>query len=511
MPSAPERRPLLPDLPLSWLVATGYVACLLVTLLLLGLVLHQLVSRYLWWSTQVRMVQQARAALGLAEGPRNQRPTLAELASRDPQELVRALADTGMTVRILDPAGRVLAEAGQGVRWMPLPGPERLEEVRQVRSGRRLGSVSWVGDARRRRLMMVLVPLGPPDQARLFLQAGSQYRFVEELNSELARLLGWTGLVALALGIGASLVVGRLIARPLQRLASTARRVAEGDLAARTGIAGGRSEIRAVASAFDEMVERLEESFAAQARFVADASHELRTPLTAIGGMAELLQGASREERARALATMEREVDRMGRLVDDLLVLSRTEGGSPGRPPTAFDLGELLEEVAESARMAHRGRTIEVSLPGPLPFHGDRDALARAFRNLVDNALKYSPTDTPVGVSGCAGRGAWEVRVRDHGAGVAPEDLPHVFERFYRADRSRARATGGSGLGLAIVRAVVEAHGGRTALRNHPEGGAEVTVTFGTSGNLQEPGARTSAPGSRMVPDPNPTSKEPER
>jgi two-component system OmpR family sensor kinase len=356
-------------------------------------------------------------------------------------------------------------------------------------------------------MLVVLVPVGPPRLTQTLLQLGSPWRFIEELNTELGRLLVWTTLVAALLGVGASLLLGRLLAQPLQRLAQTARQVAGGDLTARTGLPGGRSEIRAVASAFDEMVTRLEESFSAQKRFVADASHELKTPLTAIAGMAELLEQATPEERQRALATLQREVGRMSRLVEELLSLSRAEEGSLPGSMVQFDAADMLAEVAESAALVDPSHPLELSVHGALPLVGDREALTRAVRNLVDNALKHSPPGAPVTIEGLAGPGEIRLRVRDRGPGIAAEDLPHVFARFYRADRSRSRHTGGSGLGLAIVRAVVEAHHGRAELRNPPEGGLEATVVL-PSGDLQKPPPASSASTPTMNPQAEPDEEE---
>jgi len=498
MPSVPEFRWRLPDTPLAWLVAAGYLACLALTLVMLALVMRHMVARYLWASTQARLIQQARTALGLTEAGRDQRPALDDLAARSPEEVVGVLARAGMTARILDREGRTLAQAGPDVALMPMPNPQHLALVRRGGAGRRRpGSPAWLAETPRRRMLMILLPLGHPRHSSALLQLGSPWRFVEELNTELGRLLLWTILGSALLGIGASLVVGRLVARPLQRLAQTARRVAEGDLSARTGLPGGRSEVRAVASAFDEMVARLEESFAAQKRFVADASHELKTPLTAIAGMAELLEQATPDERRRALVTLQREVSRMSRLVEELLTLSRAEEGTPAGLRTAFDAAGLLTEVAESVATMAPGTPVEVLAPAPLPLVGDREALARAVRNLVDNALKHSPPGSPVALEGLVRPGEVHLRVRDRGQGIAPTDLPHVFDRFYRADRSRSRQTGGSGLGLAIVQAVMEAHQGRVDLRNHPDGGLEATLVL-PSGNLQEPAPPSSAVSTTM-------------
>lgn len=470
-----------PDLPLRWLVAAGFGSALLATLLVLGAALHGLVWRYLWWSTQSRMLLQARTALGVelegSDRPAGRR-RLAELGASDPERLVRLLAEAGISARIVDRQGRALAEEGPTMRWVPEPSEEQLRAARSGPRGGGFPSTAYVSEAGRRRALVVLAPLGP-ERA---LQAASPWGPAEELMSELRRLLGWMGLLALALGGAASFLLARWITLPLERVAGTARRVAGGDLGARTGLSPGRSEIRAVASAFDEMVERLQHTILAQKRFLADASHELKTPLTTLAGMTELLPDATPEERARALPVMEREVERMSRLVDDLLTLSRAEGERPEPRREILDLGEVVRETVEAARLRERDRDLACAVSGPGPVRGDAEALARAIRNVLDNALQYSPPGTPVEVRAEPREGGVEVSVRDRGPGIPEADLPRVFERFYRADRSRARRTGGSGLGLAIVRAIAEEHGGRALLRNREGGGAEVILWF--------PGAR---------------------
>ena len=506
MPSARERRILLPDLPLAWLVAAGYVTCLVATLLLLTLVLHQLLARYLWFSTQMRLVGQARSALGLTEGGRDQRLALSDLARREPHEVVRLLAEAGLTSRILDPQGRTVAQAGPGVTGMPLPSPEHLVRARNGRMGRRLAGTAWLAEGPRRRMLLVLVPLGPPRGSPAWLQLGAPWRFAEELNTELGRMLLWTGLGALLLGLGTSLVIGRLLARPLQHLAATAHRVAGGDLQARAGLPAGRNEISAVAAAFDEMVARLEQSFAAQKRFVANASHELKTPLTSISGMAELLEQASPEEQRRALGILQKEADRMGRLIEELLVLSRAEEQPRTENRTTFEASGLLRELVERTSLVDPSHPVELEIRDPLWVRADRDGLVRVLQNLLDNARKHSPSGAPVKVEGKALPGQVEILVRDRGPGIPEQDLPHVFERFYRADPSRARSTGGSGLGLAIVREVLQAHQGQAYLRNHPEGGLEALIRL-PSANLQDHDPPSSAASLTMRTQPTDTEE----
>lgn len=504
MPSARERRILLPDLPLAWLVAAGYITCLVATILLLALVLHQLLARYLWFSTQMRLVGQARSALALTEGGREQRLALSDLARREPHEVVRLLAEAGLTSRILDPQGRTVAQAGPEVKGMPLPSPEHLIRARSGRMGRRMVGTAWLAEAPRRRMLLVLMPLGPPRSSPPWLQLGAPWRFAEELNTELGRMLLWTGLGALLLGLGTSLVIGRLLARPLQHLAATAHRVAGGDLQARAGLPAGRNEISAVAAAFDEMVARLEQSFAAQKRFVADASHELKTPLTSISGMAELLEQATPEEQRRALGILQKEANRMGRLIEELLALSQAEEMPRTENWRIFDASGLLHELAGSSSLIDPSHPIELLIHDPLWVRADHDGLARVLQNLLDNARKHSPSGTPVKIEGRALPGQVEILMRDQGPGIPEQALPHVFERFYRADPSRARSTGGSGLGLAIVREILQAHQGQAHLRNHPEGGLEVLIRL-PSADLQDQTLPSSAASCKMKTQPTDT------
>ena len=299
--------------------------------------------------------------------------------------------------------------------------------------------------------------------------------------SQLNKYIPVSGVCILLLSIVFSMFIGRRLSRPLEQLAKTANTVEAGDLSARTGIVCNQLEIQEVAKAFDQMVSQLEKSFASQKRFVADASHELKTRLTAISGMAELMEVATEEERERALTIMNREIARMSRLINDLLFLSRAENASPNprmAKPELIDLHTLLREVVASSQPANPQKEIILSEPVEATVLANGDHLSRIFHNLIENAQKYAPEATPIEVNCALKHERVLVSVRDHGPGVPDKDLPHLFERFYRADTSRNRKTGGSGLGMAIVKALAEAAGGSASIRNHPQGGFEVTIAL---------------------------------
>ncbi|MDQ7844383.1 MAG: ATP-binding protein [Armatimonadota bacterium] len=215
----------------------------------------------------------------------------------------------------------------------------------------------------------------------------------------------------------------------------------------------------------------------------ANVSHELRTPLTSIKGFVEtLLDGAMRDEDTarRFLSIIQSETDRLVKLVDDLLDLSLLESKRVTLNPRPVDLGELIAHTVDKLRPLadHSRLTLIQSLPAGLVVVADADRLEQVFTNLVDNALKYTPPGGRVEIRARPVNGAVEIAVHDSGQGIRPEDLPHVFERFYRADRSRTRGSGGTGLGLAIAKHIVEAHGGQISVTSRPQEGTTFTVTI---------------------------------
>ena len=230
-----------------------------------------------------------------------------------------------------------------------------------------------------------------------------------------------------------------------------------------------------------------------RADFVANASHELRTPLAALSGFIDTLRGSAREDpaaRERFLPIMQAQADRMARLIDDLLSLSRIELNAHLRPDKQVDVGAIVRQVADSLQTLARDRNVEVKTIGssaPLLVPGDRDELIRVFENLVENALKYAASGKRVDIALSVGEGPdgkreARIAVRDRGPGIAPEHLPRLTERFYRVDVSESRAQGGTGLGLALVKHILNRHGGRLTIESTPGQGATFTVHLPIAG-----------------------------
>ena len=245
-----------------------------------------------------------------------------------------------------------------------------------------------------------------------------------------------------------------------------------------------------------------------RADFVANASHELRTPLAALSGFIDTLRGSARDDpaaRERFLPIMQAQADRMARLIDDLLSLSRIELNAHLRPDKQVDVGAIVRQVADSLQTLARDRQVEVKTIGssaPLLVPGDRDELIRVFENLVENALKYAASGKRVDIALSGGEGPdgkreARIAVRDRGPGIAPEHLPRLTERFYRVDVSESRAQGGTGLGLALVKHILNRHGGRLTIESTLGQGATFTVHLPIAGAAPPAEIQTCSQGLR--------------
>jgi signal transduction histidine kinase len=289
-----------------------------------------------------------------------------------------------------------------------------------------------------------------------------------------------------------SITFGAAVASRLTTAVATlsegARQVSRGKLDTRVQVSTN-DELAELARSFNEMVaqvnvaaESRERAEAARRELVAAVSHDLRTPLTAIRAMLEALSDGvvdDPETVARYHTTMRAQVEHLSRLIDDLFELSQIESGGQRYELQRLDLAAVVSDAVEAFAMSAsaRGVTLELRAPGPLPAPIEPTKLARVLHNLLDNAVRHAPPGSTVEVTLAREPAAARVSVRDHGEGVQPADLPHVFDRFYRGEKSRSRSYGGAGLGLAIAQGVVCAHGGQIAVRNAPDGGAEFTFT----------------------------------
>lgn len=309
---------------------------------------------------------------------------------------------------------------------------------------------------------------------------------MNDIDSTLSRLV-MIEIIALLVALAVLAAFGRWLVgvglRPLTSVADTARNLAAGDLNARVIHEEERTELGALGAAFNHMASGIQASFAARdesevklRQFVADASHELRTPLAAIRGYADLgaRNSIDPQESLRRVAV---EAERMGVLVDDLLLLARLDQNRE-LDRDVVDLTAVAADAIATVAVADTTHRFDLVATEPVTVLGDEGRLRHVAMNLLRNVQMHTPPGTPAGVRVFQQAGVAVLEVVDHGPGIEPASARRAFERFYRADQSRARVTGGSGLGLAIVAAIAQAHGGHASLDPTPGGGTTVRVTL---------------------------------
>jgi len=390
-----------------------------------------------------------------------------------------ASGDTGADlVELRTPGGAVLYNSGPPhfTGTMAPPGPDlpatiaapaNPNDMRFFTVSALSGGGSW----------RVLASVNPHSSDTLILATpltgvtGTLHRLLRiELFVTLAVL---AGIVALGLWIV------RLGLRPLAAIARTADLISGGDLSHRVERAESRTEVGKLGLALNTMLDRIEVSDSRLRRFVADASHELRTPLAAVRAYAELFsRGADRrpDDLARSMNGISRESERMSALVDDLLLLARLDEGVPLERERVA-LAVVATEAVETARTVDPSRRIALDAE-PLVVLGDRARLRQVLDNLLGNVRSHTPPGTAASVRLSRSNGSAVIEVLDEGPGMAPGDVERVFERFYRADSHRSRASGGAGLGLSIVAAIAEAHHGSVAASVAPGHGASFRISL---------------------------------
>ncbi|MFO7537699.1 MAG: HAMP domain-containing sensor histidine kinase [Chloroflexota bacterium] len=310
-----------------------------------------------------------------------------------------------------------------------------------------------------------------------YLQVGRLLDTLEDYNNSLFTALMFSGLAA-AVSVLFAVLLTPAMFRPLEDIARTARQITRADdLSRRVPHAHRPDEVGEMARAFNQTLERLERLFQTQQRLLADVSHELRTPLTAIRGNIDLMQHFG-EADPDSLTAMQDDIERMSRLVGDLLLLARADSGAIPLELKPVELDNVLFDVYRQVERLAELVDVKLSVVDQVTVWGDVDRLKQLVLNLVDNSLKYTPAGGEVIIS-LEKNSNWAlITVSDTGIGISTEHLPHIFERFYRADKARSRMQGGSGLGLSIARWIVQAHKGDIRVESKPGKGTSFTISL---------------------------------
>ena len=461
-------------LPLRWRLALVSFGLLAVLLAALGTVVS-LVQRHSMYQNQAdALYQEVNVAVG-HRGAVNAATLVSELTS---QATRAVLVDSNGTIITSDTGDTIepaiaLPSSGFLRAAFNAPGPTDSYMITSDSAGIRQILIVWPlfsGPSQTPVALVLSTPTAPIDRSVAATQI----------------TLGVGILAALALAAALTFPLMSAPLRPLVTMERVSRQIAAGQLSLRLEEPPTQDEIGRLARAFNSMVAQLEAAFERQKQFVGDVSHELRTPLTAVGGGLEmLLMGADRGDPAatrRLLRGQYAEVERMQRLVEDLLTLARLDEGHTVLRVETLNVAPLLNDVADEAERLTTGQQLHREIASDLPrVRVDGDRLRQVLLVLLDNAVKYTPAPGNITLAAHRGQsGGLRLDVRDTGIGIPPESVGHVFERFYRVDPSRERSSvqGGSGLGLSIAKGLVEAQGGVISLESAPGSGTCVTIQF---------------------------------
>lgn len=382
-------------------------------------------------------------------------------------------------MRVLDSRGRVLIETTGMAGLLPVlifPEPGRLPAA-----GGPVIVERTVGADRTYLLLAADVVAGPTGQERRILQVALDVGH----NNEVLADYRWKLLVVLGSGLVFAAVAGTMVTRtglrPLRKIARATQQITASHLAERLRPAHWPAELRDLAAEFDAMLDRLQDSFSRLTEFSADIAHALRNPINNLRGEAEvaLAQERTPAEYQQTLGSSLEEYERLARMIDGLLFIARTDHPNAAIEHSPITARREMEAVQEFYDALAGEKNISVICEGEARLTGDPMLLRRAVSNLLANALKFTPPGGRVVLAaGHAADGAAEIRVRDTGSGIPPEQLPRIFDRFYQGSKSRDQTSQGAGLGLAIVQSIMRLHKGRAEVSSEPGRGTTVLLSF---------------------------------
>lgn len=461
-----------------------YAGLLAGALVLFGISVYVGLARYLYWNLEKSLQEQCRS-IGLnllPEVPRQPAGFLTE-------EIEESFAPevNGHFFRVTRADGTLIYRSGnpKSGKFDPanipaFPTDQAFSKKISIRHGRRL--------------LLTGMVFTNPDGTRFLIESGVPYRQVEEvLQGLLLTLLIYVPLMVLLAVTGGYWLMRRSL-RPVDEITQRAEGITSSNLSQRLPVIRTGDELERLSVALNRMIARLEDAFQHANRFSADASHELRTPLTILQleleGMAQNQQLAPQllEQIGSALE----ETQRLSRIVENLLTIARLDAGEARMEKLEVNLGELANETSEQLKLLADEKSVSLRCEAPAGIYveGDRSRLKQVIVNLIDNAIKYTPQGGNVTVRVSEKGNSAILEVTDTGAGIPAEALPHIFERFYRADKARSRESGGAGLGLAIVKVICAAHDAEIRVSSEEGQGARFTVEF--------PVARIAASGANV-------------
>ncbi|HZR31390.1 MAG TPA: heavy metal sensor histidine kinase [Terriglobales bacterium] len=454
---------------LRFRVAAWYAAVLAVTVVLFGFAVYMGLGRYLEQTLRTSLRHKAKdVALNVAKVPAKGEPWFANEMNED-------FDNNKMFLRVSRQDGSVLyqsiAPADKG--FDPQKVPRISGQVEQDISADRT-----LPDARR--LIVEAMPVTTPDGKRFLVETGALFQPIEHALHGLVVVLavGLPFILACAIAGGYLLMYRALY--PVNEIARQAEQITSRNLSERLPVLKTGDELERLSTALNRMIARLDEAFQHINRFSADVSHELRTPLTILRGELEYVTERQRlaPEVLDTLGSALEEIDRLTKIVENLLAISRVDAGETRMEQQRIDLADLASTTAEQMQLLADEKLVSLRYrlqPG-IRVQGDPSRLRQILVNLLDNAIRYTGEEGWVEIAVYTQAGNAILEVSDNGAGISAESLPHLFERFYRADKARSRYSGGAGLGLSIVKSICVAHGGNVSVSSQEGRGSTFRV-----------------------------------
>jgi heavy metal sensor kinase len=455
---------------LSFRLVAWYAGVLTVVFVLLGVLTLFFLRHYL----EANLLDtQARRARQIAD-------TLIAHTGRGGEEALRSAVENlyspeanGRFIRVTRADGEVVYTSGapKDAQFDPAQVPPLPRGAVEVARGVRLGAGT---------LFIAARTASGADGTRYRVEVGAPGTLTEAALGQVMILLAVGLPVAVAVAVGGGFVLVRRALDPVARIAAKAEAITQHNLSERLPVVRTGDELERLSVSLNHMISRLEEAIQGSKQFVADASHELRTPLTVMRGELESLaqDGQLRSETREALGSVLEEVDRLAEIVEGLFALSRLDAGEAHAEWVRFDLAELAATTADQMSLLAEDKHVSVACDtgGGVTVEGDRARLKQVVVNLLDNAIKYTPSGGRVALS-VRREGDYAVLdITDTGVGIPADALPHVFKRFFRVDGSRSREQGGAGLGLSIVKSICTAHGAVIEVSSAPGRGSTFRI-----------------------------------
>jgi len=303
----------------------------------------------------------------------------------------------------------------------------------------------------------------------------SEYVFI----TLLFMLLGITDFIGVVFSVLTGYLISKRILNPINRITKAAKLISIKDLKNRIDVGQGDDELSRLAITFNEMIERLQQSFEKQNRFVSDASHELRTPLAIIQGYTEIIDRWGKDDRNvldESISAIVDETESMTSLIERLLFIARGDNERIKLQKEFFNLGSVIEKVSLESRLIAPSHNLNYRVDRAIMLDADKKLVKQMLRALIDNAIKFTPAGGSIEISAFVKQTQVSILVKDNGIGISEDDLPHIFDRFYRVDKARSKEKGGSGLGLSIVKYIAEAHQGTISIDSKLDIGTTVHI-----------------------------------